>query len=94
MHDILKKYECTKCEQIPLSEQHILLGCPCGNKFFRQREQTVTKFQKTEINKGDHLGNIKVQETGVFRIDLDSLFGQSKLVAITDDKDIIHLNLD
>ncbi|MHA2362954.1 MAG: hypothetical protein ACXAC7_03285 [Candidatus Hodarchaeales archaeon] len=97
---MLTKYRCTKCQKNPNSEREVLYGCQCGNKFFQlcennSNKKTNTRKQNIDNNK-DNLGNISIESTGVYQINVESLFQESntKIISVSDKKGIIHLNLD
>lgn len=100
---MLDKYECTKCERVPRNEHDVLMGCLCGNRFFRlQLNSKISVLgsspptDKNDTSMTTKLGNIAVQGVGVYRINLKGLFQNSKnkIVSVSDSEGVIHLNLD
>lgn len=106
---MLEKYTCTKCGSHPTLEKEIFFGCgSCGNKLFKIIEEPDLSSSMVQISKDtsdqlphtprDSFTTIEVAGAGVYRVNIDNLFKNSKKgkkdpLLMSDQEGVYHIKL-
>ena len=100
---MLEQYTCTRCHTHPSEEKEVFNGCAiCGNKMFRLEEKIDHKQALEIVNAKieakvafDGVSSIEIADTGVYHVNIDKLFKDSKdkPVTIAEREGIYHIKL-
>lgn len=100
---MLEQYVCTRCHTHPSEEREVFFGCAiCGNKMFKLEEQMNHRKALEEVNHRieakvafDGISSIEIAETGVFHVNVDKLFKDSKgkPITIAEKEGVYHIKL-
>ncbi len=100
---MLEQYTCTRCHTHPFEEKEIFNGCAiCGNKMFRLEEKKDLKAELEKVGAKieakvtfNGISSIEIADAGVYHVNLDKLFKDSKDIPITvaEGEGVYHIKL-